>query len=142
MKGGVQMSIKDFAEKFIKAEDEAWQKGNFKPLEALEDPDVAYHIPPMQDTVGWEAHKQYILGNRQAVSNLHQDWEYLAGDGNVFALSYKMRGISNGIIPGTQKGKEITMDSLFVFKLKEGKIMKAWSKGSVTGVDLEAFLKK
>jgi predicted ester cyclase len=136
-----KMDIKEFAEKFIKAEDEAWQTGNCAALEKLEDPTVVYHIPPMPDTVGWEGHKQYILGTRQAVSDLHQNWEYITGDGNVFSLSYKMRCISKGMIPGTKNGGKITSDSLFVFKLKGGKIIEAWSKGSMTGIDFEAALK-
>jgi hypothetical protein len=135
------MNTKEFAEKFIKAEDEAWHTGNCDTLQKLEDPEVVYHIPPMPDVIGWQAHKQYILGNRQATSDLHQNWEYITGDGNVFSLSYKMRAISKGMIPGTQKGKEITNDSLFVFKFKDGKIIEAWSKGSMTGIDLEAALK-
>jgi predicted ester cyclase len=130
------MSIKEFAEKFIKAENEALQKGNFKPLEALEDSNVVYHIPPFQETKGWEAHKQYIMGNRQAASNLHQDWEYITGDGNVFALSYKSRGRFTGEIPGfpPPTGEEFSSDMLFVFRLKDGKIIEAWSKGSTTGL--------
>jgi predicted ester cyclase len=136
------MAIKGFAEKFIKAEEEAWQKGNFKPLQSLEDPSVIYHIPPFQETKGWEAHKQYILGNRQAVSDLHQDWEYITGDGNVFALSYKSRGKFTGEIPGfpPPTGQEFTSDMLFVFCLKAGKIIEAWAKGTTAG--LEAYLKK
>jgi predicted ester cyclase len=136
------VNIKEFAEKFIKAEDAAWQKGDFNALEKLEDPKVIYHIPPMPDTVGFEAHKQYILGNGQVVANLHQDWAYITGDGNVFALFYKMRGISKGMIPGTQNGKEITNESIFVFQLKGGKIIEVWTKGSFTGIDFEAIFKK
>jgi len=130
------MDIKEFAQKFIKAEDEAWQNGNFGPLEALEDPNVAYHIPPVQESKGWEEHKQYIQMSRQAVSNIHQEWEYITGDGNVFSLSYKSRGLFTGEIPGMPPptGKEVTSDYLFVFRLKDGKIIEAWAKGSTTGL--------
>jgi predicted ester cyclase len=136
------MNTREFAEKFTKAEDQAWQTGNCDALQKLEDPKVVYHIPPMPDTIGWEAHKQYILGTRQAASDIHQDWEYITGDGNVFSLSYKMSCISKGMIPGTKNGGKITCDSLFVFKLKDGKIIEAWSKGSMTGIDLSAFSKQ
>jgi hypothetical protein len=40
------MSIKDFAEKFIKAENEAWLKGNVDALNAVDAPDVVYHLMP------------------------------------------------------------------------------------------------
>ncbi len=130
------MDIKEFAEKFIKAEDEAWQNGNFDALEKLEDPDVVYHIPPLPDTVGFEAHKQYIMGASKAMSKPYQEWEYITGDGNVFALSYKSRGLFTSEIPGLPPptGKEVTSDYLFVLRLKDGKIKEAWAKGSTKGL--------
>jgi predicted ester cyclase len=132
------MDIKEYAEKFIEAEYEAWRNGNFEPLEALEAPDVAYHIPPVQESKGWEAHKQYIQGSRQAISDLYQDWEYITGDGNVFSLLYKDRGLFTGEIPGMPPptGKEVTSEYLFVFHLENGKIAEAWARGSGTGYDL------
>ena len=130
------MSIEEFASKFIKAEDEAWQKGSFEALEKLEDPNVVYHIPPFQDTVGWESHKQYIISRSQAMSDLSQEWEYLTGDSDVFALSYKSCGKFTGEIPGMPPptGKEITMDHIFVCHLKDGRIDEVWAKGTVTGI--------
>jgi len=130
------MDIKEFAEKFIKAEDEAWLNGNLDPLEALEDPNVAYHFAPPNDFVGFEAHKQQILGYREALSDINQEWKYLAGDGNVFALSYKSHYISSGKVPGLPPaGTEITGDSIFLFRLENGKIVEAWARGSSTGLD-------
>ena len=128
------MSIEEFAQKFIKAEDEAWQKGNFKALEALEDPNVIYHMPPPLDFVGFEAHKQQIMGSKQAISGLRQEWKYLTGEGNLFALSYKSRFMFTGEVPGMPPptGKEVTSDSLFLFRLKNGKIVEAWQNGSTT----------
>jgi predicted ester cyclase len=130
------MDIKEFAEKFIKAEDEAWQNGNFGPLEALEDPNVVYRTPPIPDVVGFEAHKQYIMGVSKAMSNLHQEWEYIVGDGNVFALFYKSSGLFTGEMPGLPPptGKKVTNDGIFVFRLKNGRIVEAWYKGITTGL--------
>ena len=130
------MSIKEFAEKFIKAEDEAWQNGNLDALEALENPNVIYHLLALnQETSGWEAHKQYILTARQGFSNLQQEWKYLTGEGNYFALTYKMNGLFTNEIPGfpPPTGKEVTAYSLFLFRLQNGKIAEAWSNGSTTG---------
>jgi len=129
------MSIKEFAEKLIKAYDEGLGKGNTKPLKALEDPNVVYHMPPPNDFVGFEAHKKQILGYREALSDIKQEWKYLAGDGNVFALSYKSRYISSGKVPGLPPaGTEITGDSIFLFRLENGKIIEAWARGSTTGL--------
>jgi predicted ester cyclase len=132
------MDIKEFAGKFIKAENEAWEKGNFKPLEALEDPNVVYHLMALgQETAGFEAHKQYITTARKALSNLRQEWKYLTGEGNLFALSYKLRGIFTGEIPGMPipKGKEFTTDPLLLYRLKKGKIAEVWMNGSITVAD-------
>ena len=128
------MSIKEFAEKFIKAEEEAWQNGNFSALEALEDPDVIYHISPFPDLVGWEAHKQDIMGSRQAISDIRQEFKYLAGDGNLFALAYKSSGKITGEKPGVPLpiGKNIALDLLFVIRLNNNKIVEAWANGSLT----------
>jgi predicted ester cyclase len=127
------MDIKEFAQKFIEAEDEAWKNGNLDELEKLEDPNVVYHIPPPNDFVGFEAHKQQILGYREALSDINQEWKYLAGDGNVFAVSYKSRYISSGKVHGLPPaGKEMTSDGIFVLRLENGKIVEAWAKSSTT----------
>lgn len=130
------MSIKEFAEKFIKAEDEAWYQGNLDTLQALEHPNAVYNLTPPLQFVGWEAHKQQILGFRQAVSNFKHEWKYLAGDGNLFALSYKMSCLFTGEIPGfpPPTGKEITADGLFVFRVENDKIVEAWSRSIMTGL--------
>ena len=50
------MDIKEFAQKFIEAESDAWLIGNFDALEKLEDPNVIYHMGT-GEIVGHEAHK-------------------------------------------------------------------------------------
>jgi predicted ester cyclase len=137
------MDIKKFAEKFIKAEDEAWQKGNLRPLQELEDPNVVYHFMHLgQDIVGFEAHKQQILGAKIGSDDLTQEWKYLTGEGNLFAVSYSSRMVSNGKVPGLPPaGKEMTSNSMFLFRLKNNRIVEAWSNGSVKGLDVEAYLK-
>ena len=131
------MDIKEFAQKFIKAEDEAWLKGNVYAFDEVEHADVVYHLtPPMPDVVGREAHKQFLMTARQAFSEFQLEWKYLAGDGNVFALASKSRGIFTGEIPGfpPPTGKEFTADTLMVLRLKDGKIIEVWEKATFTGL--------
>ncbi len=130
------MNIKDFAEKFIKAENEAFQKGNFEPLKAIEDPNIVYHASVFPEMVGHEAHKQFILGISQAFSNMQREYKYLVGDGNLFALSFKMTGTFTGQIPGfpPPTGKEVTTNSLILYHLKKEKIYEAWMNGTMTGL--------
>jgi len=126
------MDIKEFGGKYIKAQKEAW-KGNFDDLEAIESPDVIFHVGPLGEMVGWEAHKQYIQSNSQATSDLHQDFKYLAGDGNLFAISYKSRGTAINDIPAFSiaKGHNLTVDYLFVLQVQNGKIIEVWANGSL-----------
>jgi hypothetical protein len=126
------MNIKDFAEKFIKAEDEAFQKGNFELLKAVEDPSVVYHVPPLPDMVGHEAHKQDIIGTRQSSADVKQEWQYLTGDGDLLALSYKSSARLIAEKPGLPipVGKTISTNYLWVLRTKKGKLVEAWANGS------------
>jgi predicted ester cyclase len=127
------MSIKEFAEKYMKAQEEAWQNGNFDALEALEDPNVVYHIGEM-DIVGFEAHKQDIMARQQAIPDRHQEAKYLTGESNIFVLSLKEQGKIIKEMPGLPYpvGKDITVDAILVARLDKEKIIEAWIKGSRT----------
>lgn len=131
------MNIKDFAEKYIKAEEDAFQKGDFTALAKLEDANVVYHIPPLPDMVGHEAHKQDIMGTRQAATDVHQEFKYLAGDGNVFALAYKSSARMIAEKPGfpIPIGKKIAGAYIFVYRLEKGKVKEAWANGTFTVSD-------
>lgn len=130
------MDIEEFAEKFIKAEEEAFQHGNCDALAELEDPNVVYHMGSRGDLVGHEAHKQDLLAAQQAFSDIKQEWKYLTGEGNLLALSLKARYISTGNVPGLPAaGKEITEDAIFLLRLKNDRIVEAWANGSFTGLE-------
>ena len=133
------MDLKEFAAKYIEAVDEAFQNNNFDLLEKVEDKDVVYHTPSL---VGHEAHKQSIIESRQYISDIKQEWEYLVGDGNVFALGYKARYISTGKVPGwPPAGEEAGRDAIFLYRLDNGKIVEVWQNGSWIGIDIQAALR-
>jgi predicted ester cyclase len=134
------MNTKEFAEKFIKAEENAFQKGNFEALKALEDPKMVYHMSALGDLVGHEGHKQNIMDGRK-YADIKQEWQYLTGEGNLFALSLKELIIFKGNIPGMPPGKEASTDCLFLLRLKHGKIVEVWSNAIWKGIDIEAFIK-
>jgi hypothetical protein len=128
------MSIKDIAESYVKAEDAAFQKGDFDALSTVEDAGVVYHMgPPFGEMVGHEAHKQYILGARQAGADLKQQWEYLAGDGNLFAMAYKAGGRFVADMPGMPPmvGKTFANDYLFVLRVENNRVVEVWAKGTM-----------
>jgi predicted ester cyclase len=106
--------------------------GHVDALEELEDPQVVYHFPGSQDRLGHEAHKRDILILRPAIANIKLDMRYLAGDGNVFALSLKSSGryvseISTRPLP---VGKHFSDNYLFVYRLNKNRIAEVWINGS------------
>lgn len=131
------MNTKDFAEKVIKATDEAMVNSNVAALEKLEDAQIIYHMPGGQDRLGYEAHKHDILILRPAISNLKMDMRYLAGDGNVFALSLKSSGRYVSEIPTRPIpfGKYFSDDYLFVYRLNKNRIVEVWINGSTKITD-------
>jgi hypothetical protein len=126
------MSIKELAEKFIKAEKDAFLKNDFTSLAELEDPNVVIHISPLGDFIGHEAQKKYILGATQAVSDLKVELKYLAGEGNFFLFSYKSSGKITGNTPGFPPAinKKLTNNFLFAVYVKKGKVAEIWANGS------------
>jgi predicted ester cyclase len=132
------MNIKDFAGKYIKAEYEAFHEGKCDALEEVEDPNITYHFLAMnQDMTGFEAHKLQILAMRQAAPGLRINLKYLTGDGNVFSAHFTTGGSKfTETVPGLPPptGKEIVASTLFVYRLDKGKIVEAWSNGTITGL--------
>ena len=128
------MDIKEFALKYIAAQKKAWQQGEFDDLHVLENPDVVFHMAPLlPDEHGWEGHKQYITNARNSAAELQQDFDYITGDGNVFALSYKVReklAVANPVM-NLPAGATINGDMIFVGRLENSKLAKMWMKGSV-----------
>jgi hypothetical protein len=135
------MNIKDLAEKWIKAELDAFQNGKFELLKEIEDPDVVYHLYPMPDMVGHEAHKQNVMVTfeGQYATEIKQEFEYLTGEGNLCALTYKAVYVSAGKMPNwPPAGEEATNNSLFVLRWKNDRVVEVWSNGHITGINLEA----
>ncbi len=131
------MSIRDFGEKYIEASRKAWENGDFEELERLSHSNVVYHYMPLgRDMVGWEEFKQHIVGGRQALPGLRQEWQYLTGAGNYFAISYKSKGMLTGQAPGmpAPTGKDVTANYLYLFRLKDGKIAEVWYNGTTSGL--------
>ena len=131
------MSAKDFAEKFIKAEEEAWLRGNINALDAVEDDNVVYHLtPPIPDVVGREAHKQFIGMAVKAFSNIRFDLKFLTGEGDLVAFMYNDHRNFTGEFPGLPpgKGQEVVTNELWLFRLKNGKVIEGWMFGTTTGM--------
>ena len=128
------MDIKEFAQKFIDAEHQVIQQGNFDALEEIESPDLIFHLPPMPDLVGFEAHKQYLVSSMETVSELTQDWDYIAGDGNIAVLSViqKMTFKVEHPMLKLPAGSKVTADGFFVLRRENDKVAEIWTHNNMT----------
>ena len=117
------IDLQKFATRFIKAEDMAWQQGDFTALQAIEDPDITFHG---LDVKGWQAHKQYIMNARQNFAGIQQEWHYLTGDGSLFALSYRAYAMVNN--------EKMQTDALMLFQIGNGRITNVWLNMSTTSL--------
>jgi hypothetical protein len=83
--------IGDFARDYIVAQCDAWERGDFSGLRALEHPEVRF--TNINGTVfeGRDAHFAAIEGMKASFDGaaFAQEWHYLAGDGSIFSLSYE-----------------------------------------------------
>jgi len=133
------MDIKDFANKFIEVEKQAFKEGNYKALEAIEAPDVVYHWGGSRDMVGHEAHKQDIINYREKTSKHLQEWNYVVGDGNICVLSIKetITFIKDYPVIRAQAGTTVEFDAFFVLRRENDRVAEAWIKGNPTVIELE-----
>jgi len=128
------MDIKEIAEKFIEAENEAIQQGKFEALEQIESPDIVIHYPPAPDFHGFEAHRQYIVTGRASATDLQQEWGYVTGEGNIAVLSLKQKmtlTVDNPVfkIPA---GATVNADAFFVLRRENDRIAEIWVHSSLT----------
>lgn len=126
------MDIKEFGLKFIEAEKQAFQQGKFAALEAIQAPDVIYHWGGGRDMVGREAHRQDITEYRRRTSSHIQDWDYVAGDGDVCVLSIKETMTFADEYPAISApaGVTIEFEAFFVLRRENDKVTEAWIKGA------------
>jgi len=127
------MNTKKFAEKFIKAEDEAWYKGNVDALDEVEHENVVYHFPGFPDVNGRDAHKQFITAARKALSDIKINIKYLMGAGDLVGFLYTDSKRSTGELFGQPPtGKVIAANELWLFHIKGGKVIEGWMFGTNT----------
>lgn len=128
------MAIKEIAEKWMQAEGQAFQEGNFDALEQIESPDIVIHMPPAPDFIGFEAHQQYIASGRETITDLKQEMEYITGDGNVCAVSFKETMTAKVENPMFQiaAGSTVNVDAMFVLRCENDRVAEIWMKGSIT----------
>lgn len=132
------MPIKDIAIKYMQAEDEAWINGNVDAFDAVDAPDIVYHlVPGMPDILGRDAHKQYIAARRTAFAGIKFDWQYLTGDGSVFAVYCAEKMTSIAEIPGMplRPGQQLALSTTIIGRVKKDQLAEVWMVTSATVSD-------
>ena len=124
-----ESSPREFSDRFIAAENQAWATGNIGALKAIEDSEVVYHLPGL-DLTGWKAHEDFILNGRNTVSDLKQNWKYLSGENSHIVLAYTSSAVLKA--DGKNPAQSTANDYLFVLRLKSQKVAEVWANGSTT----------
>lgn len=110
---------------FIEAEIATWERGEFEVLQALEHADVVFQN--INGTVfrGWEEHKQFIEDTKASFNGarITQEWRYLMGEGNMFAVSY----VWTVHFPE----QPLRIAGIAVGRVRDGKLAEEWGAGSV-----------
>ncbi len=119
---------KEIAEKFVKAEEEAWIKGNVDALDEVEDPNIVIHGVGMPDIVGRDAHKQFIAGARQAFANVRHEFLDITGSGDIAAFRYTERFTFDKEMPGLPPptGKSVYYPGAMFLHIKNKKIVEIY----------------
>ena len=127
-------SPRQFAERFVAAENKAWRTGDVGDLKSLERDDVVYHLPGL-DLKGWKAHEDFILNGRGTVSDLKQNWKYLSGESNHVVMAYDPSAITS---PTDKTPAQMTSnDYLFVLRHEDQHVVEVWANGSTSSKSVD-----
>jgi hypothetical protein len=126
------MNIKEFAEKYIKAWQQAIINGKIGDFEKLFDPVFILHYA--EANLSLEAYMQHIEDLQKSSKMIDIYIKYLIGEANLFALDFKARFKFTDNMPGMPptKGKEIINHYLSLLHVRDGKVNEAWSNGTFT----------
>ena len=115
--------IHEFAMKFIEAEKAAWERGDLTALQAMEHPDVVYQNIDGNVFRGWEGHRKDIEDAKASFNGapITQEWKYLMGEGNIFAVSY----VWDIHFPG----QILKITGIAVCRVRDGKLVEEWGAG-------------
>ncbi len=126
------MSIKAFAEKYIKEWKQAAFTGNISEFKKLFDPAFKYHDVMIETNLDGYLH--HLADIHKSAEILDYDVKYLAGDGSLFALDFRSKYKFANDIPGKNSiaGKEVTARYFIFLHVKDGKVDESWSAGAAT----------
>jgi predicted ester cyclase len=131
------LDIKELAQKYTKAVEEAYYRGNLDPVDDLYHTDVVIHQPPFPDIVGLEAYKQNIMAARQAFTDIRFNWEEMVGEGKTMAFRSTWHMKHTGVsakLPVPPTGKEVVMKGGLFISVRNGRIIEIFEYKDYLGL--------
>ncbi len=126
------MNIKDFADKYAQAWQQAAMTGNTDTFEKLHDPSFMSHDLFIEATL--KAYLQHIRDIKNSGEILQFELKYLTGDTSLFLLDFKACYHFKENVQGKPdtKGKEVNTHYRCLFHIKDGRVDELWSAGTAS----------
>ncbi|HKP54406.1 MAG TPA: ester cyclase [Chloroflexia bacterium] len=110
-------------------------EGRYEELEELLVADYVEHNAPPGIPPGREAFKQMTLIFRNAFPDWHFTVEDTIAEGDRVAIRGMGRGTHQGAFLGIPPtGKQITMQAMHLFHVRDGKIVARWAQADIMGL--------
>jgi predicted ester cyclase len=122
--------------KFRRANEEAWNKGNTDAMDEVYAADFVYHRPPFADIEGLEAGKQDVVDTFKAWSDIEFTIHEIVMEGNTTVTRYTWRGKrlgQNPDLPNMIIGKEVILVGCAVSHWANGKVIEEWEFSDYLG---------
>lgn len=120
-----------------KVYEEAYQNGNFGPLDAIADENMidqsVYRDP--KATPGLAGFKQRLSGTRAAFPDIRAEFGNFIEEGDLVAFNWSLSGTNTGSLRGKPPtGKTMTMTGINIERFENGKIIEHWSNPDLLGM--------
>jgi hypothetical protein len=126
------LNIKDFAEKYAQAWQQAAMTGNTDSFEKMHDPAFMSHDLFIEAKL--KGYLQHIRDIKKSGEILKFELKYLVGDTVLFLLDFKACYHFKVNVPGKPdtQGKEVNAHYRCLFHVKDGLVDELWSAGAAS----------
>jgi len=109
--------------------EEVWTKGNLDVLDLSIGPNIVRHNPPFPDVCGIQEYKAYYERIRQALSNIHVQFDDVLILGDLSSARARMTCVHTGLLQGLQipaTGRKVTLEMGIFSHWAGGIIIEEW----------------
>ena len=121
----------DLKEILTQVLEDVWSKGNVSAIEKFYHPDYVMHYSPMKGGVETTASYSDLASDvtelKKSFPDFHEAVHDLICDGNKVVARLTLSGTQAASYNGfASQGKEFSINSIDIYKFKEGKIIEQW----------------